>query len=153
MASEAAHYLGVCYMQKEDPDYVAASKAFDRALKDKEYDLREESLANHGWCLYASAGEGEQRDAARLKRAIGIFQTLRKGISRKASFLDRAMFYSGEAAYGLGQAKKAIEFYDSCCRCPTPRIRHYAAMRSTPAVWPMRISNNSRKHSPRTSNC
>ncbi len=117
MAAEAAHFLGVCHMQKEAPDYVAASEAFERALKTKEYDLREESLANHGWCLYASSGEGEQRDAARLKRAIEVFQTLREE-NPKSRFLDRAIFYSGEAAYGLGESKRAIEFYDQLLAMP-----------------------------------
>ncbi len=117
MASKAAHYLGVCHMQKADPDYVAATKAFDLALKDKDYDLREESLANQGWCLYASAGEGEQRDVARLKRAMESFQTLEKEFP-KSQFLDRAIFYSGEAAYGLGQAKNAIDLYDKLLSMP-----------------------------------
>jgi TolA-binding protein len=33
MAADAAHYLGVCYMQLETPDYIAAAKAFGRALQ------------------------------------------------------------------------------------------------------------------------
>lgn len=117
MAAKAAHYLGVCHMQKSDPDYVAASKAFDRALKDKSYDLREESLANHGWCLYASAGEGEQRDATRLKRSLETYKALQKEFP-KSQFLDRAMFYSGEAAYGLNQANEAIDYYDKLLSMP-----------------------------------
>ncbi len=117
MAAKAAHYLGVCQMQKENPDYVAATKAFDLALQDKQYDLREESLANHGWCLYASAGEGEQRDAARLKRAMESFRTLEKEFPN-SEFLDRAIFYSGEAAYGLHQAGEAIDFYDRLLSMP-----------------------------------
>ena len=46
MAADAAHYLGVCYMQQETPDYAAAATAFGRALQKPKYDLREESLAN-----------------------------------------------------------------------------------------------------------
>lgn len=111
MAPQAAHYLGVCYMQKENPNYVAASKSFDKALKEKKYELREESLANHGWCLYASSGEADNRDRVRLKRSIETFKTLQKEFP-KSPFLDRAMFYSGEAAYGMGEAKQAIQYYN-----------------------------------------
>lgn len=117
MAPEAAHYLGVCYMQKENPDYVAASKAFDRALKDSDYELREESLANHGWCLYASSGEADQRDVPKLRRALETFRSLRKEFP-KSEFLDRALFYSGEASFGMGQPKQAIEFYNQLLAMP-----------------------------------
>ncbi len=111
MSAQAAHYLGVCFMQKENPDYAAAAKAFQRALQQKEYDLRQESLANLGWCLYASSGQGEQRDAKLLKQSIAAFQDLEKE-NPNSKFLDRAYFYRGEAAYGLGDSKQAIEFYD-----------------------------------------
>lgn len=111
MASMAAHYLGVCHMQEESPDLVAAANAFARALKDPNYDLREESLANHGWCLYSSAGEGQKRDAGRLQQALAVFTKLKQE-SPESPYLDRALFYSGEASYGLGKASDAIEFYN-----------------------------------------
>lgn len=124
MASKAAHYLGVCFMQEEQPSYAKAADAFRRALNDKTYDLREESLANYGWCLYASgttssgttpnSGEDGDRDAAntaRLKKVIEVYETLRSE-NPKSPFLDRSYFYSGEAAYQLGNAKQAIQFYN-----------------------------------------
>ena len=111
LASKAAHYLGVCYMQRENPDYVAASEAFAVALKDKKYDLREESLANQGWCYYASAGDGPKRDAEKLRKTIETFALLRKENAR-SDYIDRAYFYSGEASYGLGRREDAIRFYD-----------------------------------------
>lgn len=117
MASKAAHYLGVCHMQSETPDYAAAADAFGRALTDNDYDLREESLANAGWCWYASAGEGDDRDRSRLKKSLDTFQTLRKEFP-KSRFLDRAIFYCGEAAYGLGQAAEAIGYYDELLAMP-----------------------------------
>ena len=110
MASKAAHYLGVCYMQQENPDYTKAASAFEMALKDKTYDLREESLANQGWCLYASGIEGEV-DRKELEKVIRVYASLRKE-NPKSRFLDRSYFYSGEAAYKLGDSKKAIDFYD-----------------------------------------
>ncbi|MGI9472060.1 MAG: tetratricopeptide repeat protein, partial [Rubripirellula sp.] len=120
MAADAAHFLGVGYMQKESPDYTAAANAFARALKNPKYDLREESLANYGWCVYVSAGEGEERDAPRLKLALDAFQLLQKE-SPQSRFLDRALFYSGEAAYGMGNAKLAVNYYDKLLSLPSAK--------------------------------
>jgi TolA-binding protein len=117
LASKAAHYLGVCYMQKENPDYVAAAEAFGTALADKKYELREESLANQGWCYYASAGEGPKRDPSKLKQTISTFETLRRE-NPKSDYIDRAYFYSGEAAYGLGRREMAIELYNDFLALP-----------------------------------
>ncbi|MCO8120304.1 tetratricopeptide repeat protein [Stieleria sp. TO1_6] len=120
LASKAAHYLGVCYMQQEKPDYVAAAKAFSVALTDKEYELREESLANQGWCYYASAGDGPQRDAEKLKQTIATFDLLRKE-NPKSDYIDRAYFYSGEAAYGLGRREEAVDLYDRFLALPAAK--------------------------------
>ena len=118
MSPKAAHYLGVCYMQQEKPDYVAAARAFTDALKNKDYELREESLANQGWCWYASSGESPNRDKKRLQLTIDSYATLRKE-KPNSRFLDRALFYSGEAAYGLGDRKKAIDFYNKLLALPS----------------------------------
>ncbi|MCG8650047.1 MAG: tetratricopeptide repeat protein, partial [Pirellulales bacterium] len=96
---------------------MAASQAFAKALRDKNYDLRQESLANQGWCLYASAGDGPRRNQDRLKQALATFTTLRQE-APQSDYLDRALFYSGEAAYGLGQAEQAIRFYDQLLTLP-----------------------------------
>ncbi|QDT08952.1 tetratricopeptide repeat protein [Planctomycetes bacterium K23_9] len=120
LAPKAAHYQGVCYMQQDTPDYVAAAKSFERALKNKKFELREESLANQGWCWYASAGEGPNRDKDRLKASIAAYEKLQKE-KPKSQFLDRAFFYSGEAAYGLGDRKKAIDFYNKLIALPNAK--------------------------------
>ncbi|QDS96189.1 tol-pal system protein YbgF [Roseimaritima multifibrata] len=121
LAPKAAHYLGVCYMQREMPDYKAAAAAFAKALADKKYDLREESFANRGWCLYAASGQGvepgEARDPKLLKETIQTFQQLSKEYP-KSDFLDQAYFFSGEAAYALGDSKQAIRFYDQLLKWP-----------------------------------
>ncbi len=110
-AAKAAHYLGVCYMQQTMPDFPAACDAFEQAVKDEKSDVREESLVNLGWCQYAAAGEGEQQDPTRLTAALDTFGKLLK--EKPASkYADRALFYGGEAAYALGDAKTAIVFYD-----------------------------------------
>ncbi|MDG2222142.1 MAG: tetratricopeptide repeat protein [Rubripirellula sp.] len=117
MAADAAHFLGVCYMQSDPPDYVAAGRSFANALKNKKYDLREESLVNYGWCLYATAGDGQEKDPKRLTATIASFRTLVKEFP-KSQFLDRAFFYSGEAAYGLGQPQPAVDFYNQLLALP-----------------------------------
>ncbi len=120
MVADAAHYLGVCYMQQEMPDYVAAAKAFGKALQKPTYELREESLANFGWCNYIASGEGKQRDQAKLKLALDAFQRLLKE-SPKTRFMDRALFYSGEAAYGMGNSQQAIGYYDRMLTMPNAK--------------------------------
>ena len=110
-ASKAAHYLGVCYMQQAMPDFPAACDAFDLAVKDAKSELREESLVNLGWCQFAAAGEGEQQDEKRLKASLDTFRMFLKE-KPTSKFADRALFYGGEAAYSLGDAKTAVAFYD-----------------------------------------
>lgn len=111
LAAKAAHYLGVCYMQQAEPDYVAAAAAFEKAIKDPRSDVREESLVNLGWCQFAAAGDGEERDLKRLDASLKAFQTLirEKPTSR---YLDRAYFYGGESAYALGKPDQAVALYD-----------------------------------------
>ncbi len=111
LVSKASHYLGVCYMQQAKPDYIAAAKAFERAVGDPKSDLREESLVNLGWCHFAAAGDGETRDAARLKASLDAFKTLIKE-KPTSKYVDRALFYGGEAAYALGNGKEAVDLYD-----------------------------------------
>ncbi len=117
LASKAAHYLGVCYMQQESPDYKSAAKSFEQALRDKKFTLREESLANQGWCYFAAAGDGPDRDEANLKASIAAYKKLQTE-KPKSQFLDRALFYSGEAAYGLKEHKQAIDFYNKLLALP-----------------------------------
>ena len=121
LAPKASHYLGVCFMQRDQPDYQAAADAFAKALQNKTYDLREESLANRGWCLYAASGQGvepgEARDEQLLRQTISTFQQLAKEFP-KSNFLDQAYFYSGEAAYAMGDAKQAIAAYDRLLKMP-----------------------------------
>ncbi len=110
-ATKAAHYLGVCYMQQTLPNYPAACDAFSKAIKDEKSELREESLVNLGWCEFAGAGDKEKQDPKRLQAALDAFRTLLK--EKPASkYADRALFYGGEAAYSLGDAKAAVELYD-----------------------------------------
>ena len=150
MASDAAHYLGASQMRREPPEYLAAAEAFARSLREDDSELREESLANRGWCLYASAESetppsprDDTSDAPetshppvspdspessetttppalnreRLRQAIETFAELRESFP-ESRFLDRAYFYSGEAASLLGEPERAVEFYDRLFELP-----------------------------------
>lgn len=110
LASKAAHYLGVCYMQSDPPELIEAAKSFGLALQDSKYELREESLSNRGWCFYAAAMAGEPTDKGLLQESLTAFEQLLRE-NPKSRYRDRAYFYSGESAYSLGKAKRAIESY------------------------------------------
>ncbi len=111
LVAKAWHYLGVCYMQQAQPDYILAAQAFAQAVKDPQSELREESLVNLGWCQFAAAGQQEQPDEPRLKEALAAFKTLIKE-KPNSKYLDRALFYAGESAYALGQPREAVAYYD-----------------------------------------
>jgi TolA-binding protein len=112
LAPRASHYLGVCYMQLPTPDYAAAANAFEKALKNDQYSLREESLSNLGWCLYAVASDPEQPKPERFNDAIATFKQLIDQFPT-SKFADRAMFYQGEALYAQGKPREAIAQYDA----------------------------------------
>lgn len=113
LASKAAHYLGVCFIQLETPNYGAAIDAFSLALKDKELEVREESQINLCWCEFnrareAELGSREQRAGfVQAKKLLGEFmQKYEKG-----SYRDQALFYLGEIEYSLGDTQKSISYY------------------------------------------
>lgn len=111
LAPKAAHYMGVCYMQLPTPNHEAAAKAFELALKDSKYGLREESLSNLGWCRYAAGSDPESPNPELLGKSIEAYDQLMKEFPR-SRFADRALFYSGEAQYALGKPREALRFYD-----------------------------------------
>ncbi|MAW53816.1 MAG: hypothetical protein CME01_13430 [Geminicoccus sp.] len=110
LASQAAHYRGVCEMKRETPDYGRAITAFQSALTDPASKLREQSLANLGWCQFVVATEGQNADAKALQQTIATYVQLIKEFPQ-TTFADRAYFYSGEAAYQLGHTDAAIASY------------------------------------------
>lgn len=110
LAPKAAHYLGVCYMTSDPADLTGAAAAFHVALQKKDYDLREESLSNRAWCLYAAATKGDHPDKPLLQESLKIYQQLLTE-NPDSEYRGRAYFFSGEAAYALGELKPAIEHY------------------------------------------
>jgi TolA-binding protein len=117
LAPKAAHYMGVCYMQLPEPNHRQAAAAFELALQDKKYELREESLSNLGWCLYVLGSTAEPRDEATLNKSLAVYQNLLKEFSN-SKYADRALFYVGEAQYALGKPREAIAAYDRLLNSP-----------------------------------
>ena len=127
-APEAAHYLGVCHMQTDPPDPAAAESAFERATKNKEYPLREQSLVNLGWCRYwqyqTASREDPSLDAAgskdwskKLDASVSAFEKLLKEFP-ESRFRDRALYYSGESVYAKEDFDRAISYYDRLLTLP-----------------------------------
>lgn len=110
LAPQAAHYLGVCYMSAEPPDLTQAAAAFATALKSPKYEMREESLSNRAWCLYAIATQGDETDKPKLQESLKTYEQFIKEFP-ESEYLDRAYFFSGESAYALGELKPAIDSY------------------------------------------
>ena len=111
LASSARHFLGVCYLQQETPDYPAAISQFKSALEDAELKQREESLVNLGWSLYQQGmkADGDARKQS-LSESAKVLATLIEKYP-DGSFTDKALFYAGEAESRLGNFDKAINFY------------------------------------------
>lgn len=125
LAGKAAYYLGVSQMRRDPPDLGAAAEAFTRSLQDRESELREESLANLGWCLYASGVSGredggesdgtppaiDEAGRRRLGESIRVWRQLREEFPQ-SRLLDRAYFYEAEAAYAMGDLRQAVASYE-----------------------------------------
>lgn len=113
LASKAWHYLGVCHIQSEDPDYAGAIAAFEKALSDKNFDLREESLINLSWALF-NRGRQQPAGSSLQKNHFEQARTRLQEVLRRyanGSYLDQALFYLGEIEYGLGNLRPAIAYY------------------------------------------
>ncbi len=114
LASKARHYMGVCHMQTEKPDYQSAIAAFTAALADPNLEVREDSLINVGWCYFtigrtAASGSDQQREALTKSRdnLLSFLKAYGDG-----SYVDQALFYLGEIEYTIGSKSKSIEYYE-----------------------------------------
>lgn len=112
LASSAHHFLGVCYLQKETPDYELAISEFNAALQDTELKQREESLVNLGWCLYQtgmSASEPSRKKT--LTESVRVLTLLTEKYP-DGSFTDKALFYAAESESRLGNLERAAALYN-----------------------------------------
>lgn len=118
IAFKANHYLGVCHLRKDAPDYDAAIACFEKALKDGELDVREESLFDLGLSLYNSGREleGDEKQR-RLDRGFKAFQAFLQDYPDSAE-ADKAHFYAGECEYLLGKREQAVKSYSVLAKNP-----------------------------------
>ncbi|MCA9201968.1 MAG: tetratricopeptide repeat protein, partial [Planctomycetales bacterium] len=110
LAPKAQHYLGVCYMQLQPPQYSQAAGAFGDVVKNHpKFEMLQDSLLNLGWCQYSLAQAGQQDLFA---TAAATFDTLAKQYPQ-GKYLDQALFYYGEARYAAGNREEAIKGYQA----------------------------------------
>lgn len=111
LASKARHYLGICYLQGESPNYEKAIENLRGALQDPTLEVREESLMNFGRALFDSSMDAEPEvKKQRLQESSIIFAKFLENYS-DGSFADQALFYAGEAEYQLGRLDKATSLF------------------------------------------
>lgn len=114
LAGKAWHYLGVCHIQTEKPDYSKAIDAFSQALKNRKLEVREESLINLSWCLFNRAREAASNSPEQREGLEQAKQRLSEFLSEygEGSYVDQALFYMGEIEYSLGNKKQSIAYYE-----------------------------------------
>ena len=114
LAGKAWHYLGVCHIQTEKPDYSKAIDAFSQAMKYRTLEVREESLINLGWCLFNRAREEANNSPEQRKGLEQAKERLVEFLSeyKDGSYVDQALFYLGEIEYSLGNKQKSIDYYE-----------------------------------------
>ncbi len=112
LSSKARHYLGVCYLQLEKPDYAAAVASFREALGDPKLEVREETLINLGWTLFYTARpeNSDKPDATKLREALKVLNEFLDKYP-DGTYADKATFYAAESEYQLGNIKEASTRY------------------------------------------
>jgi cellulose synthase operon protein C len=108
--STAWHHLGICNLQRKQPNYARAIEAFRESLKDTKLELREESLINFAWALFSQARKRPAGSAEQLRELEEARTRLNEFLKAYAdsAYLDQAIFYLGDIEHLLGNRKKAI---------------------------------------------
>jgi TolA-binding protein len=111
LASKARHYLGLCYLRVEEPNFDLAAKYLRSALEDKKLEVREEALVELGRALSQSAiqSDGDARKQ-KYEEASKVFATFLESYG-DGSYADQAFFYAGEAEFHLGRFDRAANLF------------------------------------------
>lgn len=115
LIGKAWHYLGVCYIQLDAPEYQKAISAFSKALEDSKLEVKEEALINLCWCLFSRARDADEGSSAQRRGLEEAKSGFQKFLSqyRDGSYVDQALFYLGEIEYALGNTQRAVGHYRS----------------------------------------
>lgn len=117
--SSASYYLGICLMQKTDPDYAKAVEAFQATLADANFQMRGETLTNLAWCLYQQGVATPEIDSDLLEKALSYLRQLLDQ-DPNSNLAGQAFFYSGEISYRLGSNERAIKYFDDFLKSQSP---------------------------------
>jgi TolA-binding protein len=136
LASSGHHFLGICYLQLDKPDFEKAIREFKLALQDPELKQREESLVNLGWSLYQTSFDGgRDLQVARLQEASKVLAAVIDKYP-DGSFVDKALFYAAEAEARSGNKERAISLYKQVAQ-----LRKYASSSVRPdAIYGLGIT-------------
>lgn len=113
LATQARHYLGVCYLQLKTPQFDKAAEAFEQVVKTMEgkdppkFDQLEESYLNLGWSQFTLAQAGKKE---LYPRAIAAFEAEIKKFP-KGPHADQAAYFLADAWYFQGDKAKAAAAY------------------------------------------
>ena len=111
LASSAHHFLGMCYLQKDSPDFDLAIEQFRMALQDSELKQREESLSNLGWSFFQksmlSDGAAVQESLAEAAKVLAV--VIDKYPDSRS--LDRSLLHAAEVESRLGNRQRALLLY------------------------------------------
>lgn len=111
LASSAHHFLGMCYIQKESPDFDLAIEQFRLALQDSELKQREESLSNLGWSLFQKSvlteGAGSKEALSEAAKVLAV--VIDKYPDSRS--LDRSLLHAAEVESRLGNRQRALLLY------------------------------------------
>jgi cellulose synthase operon protein C len=111
LASKAQHYLGLCYLRVEEPNFELAAKYLRAALEDKKLEVREEALVELGRALSQSAMQSEgSAKKQKYEEASKVFAIFLESYG-DGSYADQALFYAGEAEYQLGRFDRAANLF------------------------------------------
>jgi cellulose synthase operon protein C len=108
--STAWHHLGICNLQRKEPNFQRAIEAFRESLKDPKLELREETLVNLSWALFSQSRKmtaGSPEQTRQLEDARAHLTDFPKTYP-DSTYLDQAIFYLGDIEHQLGNRRAAI---------------------------------------------